>query len=396
MDPNRSLEIQTERIKVGMTFDFDLTDSAGRAVLRAGQPFDESIRKRLLVSGVETLTILVMPQGQSLTKVLLEGYSAESVEKLDNMINHTEQTLQSFVEGPSSNRTSNCDALRNQLDRFIHEATNDSSMLLGVLAARWNVDLQNESSRIGSRSTRLSCLSMVTGSLMGLSNSDLISVGLAALMHDVSVFFHPEWQNPQYRAMERKDFITAYQRHPNESVEFLSMTAGLGQQTLVMISQLHEQLDGSGFPRGLRGPQILPGSRILNVVDAYLEIVDPLFRVDGVVPSDALAQICFNAVQGVFDREATRNLIDAISVYPIGTEVDLSDSRRAVVVRSNPGKPLEPVVRLLDGSQEVADLLHTRLFVRSPVTGARGRRLKPQIEMGFPLWDACTVLDSEE
>ena len=396
MDPNRSIDIKTERIKVGMTFDFDLTDSVGRIVLRAGQHFDESIRKRLVASGVETLTILVMPQGQSLTKVLLESYSAESVEKLDNMITQTEQTLQSFVDGLSSNRQSNCDALRNQLDRFILEATKDSSVLLGVLAARWSIDLPKESSRISSRSTRLSCLSMVTGSLMGLSNSDLISVGLAGLMHDVSVFFHPEWQNPQYRAMNRKEFITAYQKHPTESVEFLSMTAGLGQQTRVMISQLHEQLDGSGFPRGLRGPQILPGSRILNVVDAYLEIVDPLFRDDGVVPSDALAQICFHAVQGVFDREATRNLIDAISVYPIGTEVDLSDSRRAVVVRTNPGKPLEPVVRLLDGSQQIADLLHTRLFIRSPTPGARGRRLKPQMELGFPLWDACAVLDSKE
>jgi HD-GYP domain-containing protein (c-di-GMP phosphodiesterase class II) len=397
MDPNKSLDIETKRIKVGMTFDFDLTDSLGRVVLRAGQSFDENVRRKLLSSGVETLTILVMPQGQSMTQVLLDSYSPETVERLQNMLNVTEEAFDAFVEELTGNRRGDCDDLQSHLDRFVYEATRDSSALLGVLAARWNVDLQKETYRMGARVTRLSCLSMVTGTVMGLTTTDVKSIGLAGLMHDIAIFFHPEWQDPEYRTSRRREFLAAYQKHPIESVEYLNMTAGLNQQVLILVSQVHEHVDGSGFPRGLRGAQTLPGGRILNAVDAYLEIVDPMFRNNGIVPADALAQICHHAIQGVFDREAVQCLIEAISVYPIGTEVDLDDSRRAVVIRTNEGKPLEPVVRLLDGSHEVADLLHTKLSIRSPgIGGVGGRRLRPQTEMETPWWDACTTGEPSE
>jgi len=394
MDSNRSLDIETQRIKIGMVFDFDLTDNVGRVVLRAGRAFDESVREKLLSSGVETLTIMVMPRNESVNQLLLDSYPAETVERLQDMLATTERIFDGFIQELTRNRRADCGDLRRQLDRFFIEATEDASALLGVLAARLNAKGEQEAVRLRARSTRLACLSMITGTVMGLNPADVKVIGLAGLMHDISFFFHPEWFNTDYRAANSKEFIAAFRKHPIESVEYLSLTTGLDQQTLVLISQLHEHIDGSGFPRGLRGLQILPASRILNVVDAYLEIVDPMFHSMGVVPSDALAQICFHAIQGVFDREAIKCLIDAISVYPIGTEVDLNDSRQALVIRTNSGAPLEPVVRLLDGSHEVADLLKTKLRIQSPATGSdKGRRLQTQKEMEIPLWDSTSTLE---
>ena len=34
-----------------------------------------------------------------------------------------------------------------------------------------------------------------------------------------------------------------------------------------IVRQHHERLDGSGYPRGLRGDEILPGARVLAVAD---------------------------------------------------------------------------------------------------------------------------------
>ncbi|MFO0013751.1 MAG: HD-GYP domain-containing protein [Planctomycetota bacterium] len=397
MDPNRSLEIKTKRINVGMTFDFDLTDKTGQVVLKAGEPFDETVRQNLLDAGVESLTIMVKAQPELATRALLDSYPAESVERLQNTINLAERALNAFVEELTINRRANCDSLRGQVDRILFEATNDPSALLGVLAARWSMDLKNESQRLGKRATRLSCLSMIAGMKIGLNPSDLKLIGLAGLMHDVSMFFHPEWQDPKYRALHHREFMAAYQKHSVESTEYLSLTAGLGQQALLMISQIHEQVDGSGIPRGLNGAQILYGAKILNVVDAYLEIVDPMFRSNGIIPSDALGQLCFHANRGVFDREAVQSLIEAVSYYPVGTEVDLSDSRRAVVIRTIAGKPLEPVVRLLDGSDEILDLHQTALSIIAPATGGiGGRRLRIQTEMEIPWWDALTKTEFQE
>jgi len=68
MDQDRSLSIETKRIKVGTTFDFDLTDKFGRVVLKAGRTFDEAIRTRMLAAGVETVTISVKPDQESKTR----------------------------------------------------------------------------------------------------------------------------------------------------------------------------------------------------------------------------------------------------------------------------------------------------------------------------------------
>jgi HD-GYP domain-containing protein (c-di-GMP phosphodiesterase class II) len=238
---------------------------------------------------------------------------------------------------------------------------------------------------------------MITGMEMGLEPSELVAIGLAGLLHDCAWFVHPEWRDPVFRSERREEFVAAYQRHPFESVEMLNSTTGLGQSVLYMIAQLHEQSNGSGYPRGLRASQILPAARILNVVDAYLEIVDPTFRKNGIVPADALAQICFQAVLGVFDREAVRCFVGALSAYPVGSEVNLDDSRRAIVIRSNPGKPLEPVVRLLDAPNEITDLLNAKIRIDAPTPGGPSlRRLQREKEMSIPFWDATALLDPEE
>jgi HD-GYP domain-containing protein (c-di-GMP phosphodiesterase class II) len=398
MDQDRSLSIETKRIKVGTTFDFDLTDKFGRVVLKAGRTFDEAIRTRMLAAGVETVTISVMPNQQNKTHLLLDSYPLESVGALQNMLAQTEQGLQAFVEETLRSRRTESDILRNQLDRFLGGVADNSATALGVLAARWSSDPQQpDASRLIARSTRLAWLAMITGVEMELNPSELVSLGLAGLLHDCALFVHPEWRDPVFRSERREEFVAAYQRHPVESVEMLNSTAGLGQNVLYMVAQLHEQSNGSGFPRGLRSSQILPAARILNVVDAYLEIVDPTFRKNGIVPADALAQICFHAVLGVFDREAVRCFVDSVSAYPVGSEVDLDDSRRAIVVRSNPGKPLEPVVRLLDGPNEVTDLLNAKLRIDAPTPGGPGlRRLQREKEMSIPFWDATALLDPEE
>ena len=397
MDQDRSLSIETTRIKVGTTFDFDLTDKFGRVVLKAGRTFDEAIRARLLASGVENVTISVMPERENPTRVLLDSYPSGAVSKLQSMLAQTEHSIQVFVEEILKSRRADSDGLRNQLDRFLGGVLENTATALGVLAARWNSAQEPAMAKMISRSTRLAWLSMVTGLEMGLKSSDLISVGLAGLLHDVSFLLHPEWRDTAFRIDRRDEFIAAYQRHPVESVELLNQSTGLGQNVMFMIAQVHEQCNGSGFPRGLRGAQLLTGARILNVVDAYLEVVDPTFRKSGIVPADALAQICFHAVLGVFDREVIRCFVNAVSAYPIGSEVDLNDSRRAIVIGSNPGKPLEPIVRLLDGPNEITDLQNAKIRIDAPASGGLGtRRLKTQKEMGIPFWDATATMDSDE
>ena len=57
-------------------------------------------------------------------------------------------------------------------------------------------------------------------------------------------------------------------RHPDISVDILSTVTFL-ERIVPIIRHHHENIDGSGYPKGLVGDQIPLESRILAVADAY-------------------------------------------------------------------------------------------------------------------------------
>ncbi len=57
-------------------------------------------------------------------------------------------------------------------------------------------------------------------------------------------------------------------RHPAIAAQMLEPLTFLGD-VVNLIKQHHERLDGTGYPLGLKGEQILLGARIINLADAY-------------------------------------------------------------------------------------------------------------------------------
>jgi hypothetical protein len=52
---------------------------------------------------------------------------------------------------------------------------------------------------------------------------------------------------------------------------------------------------------------------------------------------------------------------------------------------------------LLDGPNEVTDLLNAKIRIDAPTPGSPSfRRLQREKEMGIPFWDATALLDPEE
>ena len=66
---------------------------------------------------------------------------------------------------------------------------------------------------------------------------------------------------------ERKEI----ERHPHESYRILQHIPFTSDFTnlLTFIHQHHERLDGSGYPAGIKGEEILLQSRILSITDVY-------------------------------------------------------------------------------------------------------------------------------
>jgi len=85
--------------------------------------------------------------------------------------------------------------------------------------------------------------------------------------------------------------------HPETSAEILEPLSRVGVPVAAVRAH-HERLDGSGYPRGLRGRQLPFGAQVLAVVDCYAAMVRPRPHRPALAPEEALAALRADAAAG--------------------------------------------------------------------------------------------------
>lgn len=100
---------------------------------------------------------------------------------------------------------------------------------------------------------------------MGLAEEQIEAVQVAGIIHDIGKIAIPaEIMSRPARLREHED--TLIRMHPQVGYTILSKI-DFPWPIAEIVRQHHERLDGSGYPRGLAGPDILLEARILSVAD---------------------------------------------------------------------------------------------------------------------------------
>ena len=115
----------------------------------------------------------------------------------------------------------------------------------------------------------VSALAVLLGAeVFGPDKRMLTELGMAGMMHDIGkLSIGPEILNKTTALTERE--IKLIQQHPIESVRQLGSDPHITPSIRQMILQHHERVDGTGYPTGVRGMDLLPGSRVLAIVDSF-------------------------------------------------------------------------------------------------------------------------------
>jgi HD-GYP domain-containing protein (c-di-GMP phosphodiesterase class II) len=113
----------------------------------------------------------------------------------------------------------------------------------------------------------------------------------------------------------------------------------------------HERLDGAGYPAGAQGHQIPRLARLLAVCDVYAALLSRRPHREALAPRSALTETLLEAEKGRLDTRAAELLL-ALSFYPVGTVVELSDGQVGLVIATNRDNealaaPARPLVQLL-------------------------------------------------
>ncbi|MNI54160.1 Cyclic di-GMP phosphodiesterase response regulator RpfG [compost metagenome] len=121
--------------------------------------------------------------------------------------------------------------------------------------------------------------------------------------------------------------------------------------------QHHEQLNGSGLPRGLDHESIHLFAKIVAVANMYDNLISGGGSSDGraMLPHEACEKLMASSEQEL-DHEVLIEFTRIVSVYPTGTSVRLSTKETGVVVSQHRGLPGRPVVRVIRGAGEDIDV----------------------------------------
>ena len=108
-------------------------------------------------------------------------------------------------------------------------------------------------------------LAMTIGRKMGLPEKDVTGLYISGLLHDIGKVGVPvEILAKPGRLTDAE--MALIRRHPQTSYEVLKVI-DFPWPVAEAILQHHERLDGSGYPRGLKGKEIIREARILAVAD---------------------------------------------------------------------------------------------------------------------------------
>ena len=221
-------------------------------------------------------------------------------------------------------------------------------------------------------SVHVTILSLLLGKSVGLSEPDMLDLGMAAFLHDAGKIRLPERVRTFDEAFSPSEY-KLYQDHVAQGV-FMGKRMDLTAGALRAIAQHHEMIDASGFPAKLRGDSLSMPGKILALVNRYENLCNPGRAVAALTPHEALSLI-FSQLKTRFDSVALSAFIRMMGVYPPGSVVQLIDDRFALVVSVNSSRPLKPRVIVHEPSVEKHEALILDLE-HAPTIGIR-RSLKP-------------------
>jgi HD-GYP domain-containing protein (c-di-GMP phosphodiesterase class II) len=392
-DQNRWI-IETSDLEIGAKLGFDIKDTEGNVLHKAGMPITKRLLDRLAEKKMQAIQVERQEEKQvefdrdSVSATLLGAFPHETIVEIQATISRAEKAIRDLIEPLSRRETVSASKVRVSIDQFAEQASEHAEAALAVLAARILKAPPEITEKLIARSATLAFLGITTGVMMELNEDDIEEIGLVGFLHDSSLLVHPEWFQSSDGIVGNPILLADYRNHPIESCELLQGGEGISERILKSISQVHEQCDGSGFPAGVSIKQLLVSSRILNVSDAYLSLVQPFFATEQFHCADAIAYLCYHAARQCFDPQVVRGFIIGQSMYPVGTPVMLDDDSIAVVIQSHVQNPMEPTVQLLDGIKKIIDLSSSQQTIVGPAYRQDfGAERIPKSRMDELLWN---------
>ncbi len=227
-------------------------------------------------------------------------------------------------------------AALNEIIRILGESGNIFIFLYG---------LDEGKNHLVVHSVNVTFYSLLIGIALKYTPDKLQELGLGTLLIDAGMLKIPPYIIHKQSNLTDQEF-NLIKTHPLHGYRAIKQQGAVMEKIAIVTLQHHEQYDGRGYPRGLKGHQIDEYAKIASIADSYeAQISNRSYR---------QKQFFYHAMRNLlssgvnkFDPVILKVFLSRMSVYPIGSMVKLNDGSVGLVVGSIAQKPLRPIVKLV-------------------------------------------------
>ena len=196
-------------------------------------------------------------------------------------------------------------------------------------------------------SVDVASMAVLIGKTLKLGSSDLVNLAKAGLLHDVGKVQVPKNILHKTDKLSNDEF-SLMQLHPLLGYNRIQNRLDLSFDVKQAVLQHHEKIDGTGYPSGIDGYTITYYARIIAVADVYDALVTDRPYREAMSPTEAIETM--NGMFNHFDLQVYKAFLDCVVLYPVGSIVRLSDSRKAEVIQNHRDFLLRPVIKFENGN----------------------------------------------
>lgn len=332
----------------GMIIDQAIIDRAGRVLIARRTPLEDfhiDALKKMGVGGV----------------YIREGEEDEVKENPDQPVKVPEAVQKKYdkikVEDPAKVKIS--ESVRNRVAQGIQYLYQDTKSADFTNASRSITDdlmkaiSDNEAVAVDISALKVSdeytfkhsvdvaTMSMVVARKYGLTDKQVYDIGITGLLHDIGKSKIPNEVLNKAGKLTDEEFEIMRQ-HSVFGYRILEDKEDISQEIKLGVLQHHEKTNGRGYPMKVEGDKITLFARIISVSDIYDALVTERPYKKPFSPRDAVEMIM--SMTGELDIKVMQCFMESVILYPVGTDVALSNGETARVVENASHTVLRPKV----------------------------------------------------
>ncbi|WP_428911143.1 HD-GYP domain-containing protein [Niallia sp. Krafla_26] len=334
--------VKTTTVRPGTRLGKAIYNDNGKVLVNKGVSLEERILKRL--------------NELNITYIYIDDKQTEGIEFKDPISPQLRQeavttiktTLKSVIDEPISSKSFVLEKSVKQYQNIIRNIISEldsNSELMSILS-----DVCIHDNYIFTHSLNVTLYSLAVGMELNLKPAQLETVGLGSILHDIGKVTVPKEILLKPGRLTDQEF-DVIKTHTTEGFDILRNSYSVPLLVAHCAFQHHERLDGSGYPRGIKGQEIHDFAKLIAVSDVFDAVTSNRVYRSAMLPHEGL-ELLYAGVERQYELNVVKAFHKAVAIYPVGITVELNDGRKGVVVKQNAALSDRPIVRILEENGE--------------------------------------------